>query len=372
MTAKEVLEHSLELADMADSNVLSYQEKSRYLNQAWKELNQKCINKGLKYFYSEVDVGTGFNMLPWDFYQVDKVENYGVFVDYEIINNQIKCKHSGKMHYWTKPVTLTFPNKVQEVSLPEYGFIYSFYGNRLVYLKDSSLIVYNIETEESQTIISFSEGDPYKIIASKGEIYLQFPDHKMLVSYNGKILRDLDETSLLVKPNKLEFVSGYSVDVFYQYKDKWLYSENGLIKDLDGLEYSEGFSLVTTTFDKEEAFITDNKEIIWLVDGLIFKEKVDLENEVVVGILKADTKTGYGYITTDNTKTYIESWIPDTTLDFPNTLMYEYLSYLIAYYLTLKIGASTESIGQALSRAEFSFFDSLDNQGYYPTIRNVY
>lgn len=371
-TVKDILEHSLELCDMADSNVISYAEKNRFLNQAWKEVNQKCINKGIKYFHSEVEVGAGFNSLPWDFYQVDKVDNNGVYVDYEIVNNMIKCRSAGTLHYWTKPVTLTFPNRIQEAKLPEIGYIYSFYGNKVVYLEGNTLKSYNLETEEEEFIVEFSEETPYKVIASKGNIYLKFADHQVIINYNGKKLKDFTEASLVVYPNHLDFIEGYTIEVFYSYIDKLLYSENDVIKDLNGKEYCYGSQIRVTQFDGNEAFITDNGEVVWLVEDNVFIEPIDLENQNILGILKADTKTGYGFITSDATNTYIESWIPDTRLDFPSTLMYDYLSYLIAYYITLKIGASTESIGQALQNAEFSFFDSLDNQGYYPTIRNVY
>lgn len=86
-----------------------------------------------------------------------------------------------------------------------------------------------------------------------------------------------------------------------------------------------------------------------------------------MSFVKLDWTDGYGAITTDGTDFYLESFVPDTALDFPNTLMYDYLSYLVAFSIAKKVGLQFNG-----DDAERLFIDSLDNSGDYPQIRNVY
>jgi hypothetical protein len=90
-----------------------------------------------------------------------------------------------------------------------------------------------------------------------------------------------------------------------------------------------------------------------------------------LNIIKADADTGYGMLTTDGTDCFIESWMPDTLLDFPNTVMYDFIAYYLAYLFALRLGLEVTNIEKALTQAESSFYDSIDNTGYYKTIIDV-
>ena len=72
--ASEIVKRALELADMSGSHVISYKEESDYLAQAWKYVNQKCVQQGVKYFYGRCPVMSGVNRLPWDFDQIDTIK----------------------------------------------------------------------------------------------------------------------------------------------------------------------------------------------------------------------------------------------------------------------------------------------------------
>ena len=90
-----------------------------------------------------------------------------------------------------------------------------------------------------------------------------------------------------------------------------------------------------------------------------------------MAILKGDINTGYGYLTTDGTDYYIESWVPDTLLDFPSSLMFDFLSYQMAYYYSLRLGLDLSNITMALNVAEEAFYDSIDQNGDFSSISDV-
>ena len=133
---------------------------------------------------------------------------------------------------------------------------------------------------------------------------------------------------------------------------------------------TDGNWLLPTTFEDRPALLSDKTITFYNEYEDKFEESVDVTNKILA-ILKADVNTGYGFLTTDGTDYYIESWVPDTLLDFPSSLMFDFLSYQMAYYYSLRLGLDTTNIATALSIAEESFYESLDQNGDFPSISDV-
>ena len=416
----EILSRALVLADMPNSSSLTYRDLKSYLNQAWRHLNQQFINQGIKYFYSEVDVGVGYNDLPWDFYQVDCIKTYGGYIlprhtndmpeneaSYDIIGNQLRIYNALgaiKMYYWKKPVTLTFPSKKKEVQLPIdlNGIdVWDIYDNKLVYVLDNSVHVYNLKEGSDNTILD--EGASItKLVAGNGCFYLEAEADnvsvKAISSYKGNLLdRSSNETASYIKTedNSL-FLSTYAdntlsvhnwkssetedytvypitntTDVII-FKGEIFATSNGKVynisKETDN-EVGAGNILNVADWEDDIAILTD-RQLIWLYDDTVFTENLDTKNKVL-NIIKADADTGYGILTTDGTDYFVESWMPDTLLDFPSTVLYDYMSYYLAFLFSLRLGLDTANIEKALAQIEGSFYDSIDNTSSYRTIIDV-
>ena len=122
-------------------------------------------------------------------------------------------------------------------------------------------------------------------------------------------------------------------------------------------------------WEDDVAILTD-RQLIWTNDDKVFTEDLDIKNKVL-NIIKADADTGYGMLTTDGTDYFIESWMPDTLLDFPSTVMYDYLAAYLAFLFSLRLGLDTVNIEKVLAQIEESFYDSIDNTGSYKTLLDV-
>ena len=424
--ASEIIRRALELADMANSNVISYQEEKEYLEQAWRFVNQKCTQQGVKYFYGRCPVICGFNKLPWDFSQIDTIrtragyqlprhtndmdETYG---SYDIVGNSLVIYGTIPteliMYYWKKPITLTFPAPIQKVEMPFEYFPekYDIYGDYLVYVENDNLIVFNMK---KNTEVSRENMEGYtinEIKCGRGSYYVDFTDEnnvtaKVVISYKGKpllnasegfyIFNDDDSISLgkyYTEDNKhyVEITSWFTsykpvIEVVeltnptaFLYSREHLYcivngnvinAENGEVLDDSG----DNETLKAYINWEDIPSLATNNKYIWSVGGDLFTEPFDLTYHYVTTI-KLDNDTGYGILTTDGTDYYIESHIPDTAFDFPSTIMYDFLSYYLAYLYQLKLGVDTTNMEKSYTAAEELMLKTLDANYSYKVVQDV-
>ena len=89
----------------------------------------------------------------------------------------------------------------------------------------------------------------------------------------------------------------------------------------------------------------------------------------VNGINKIDGNTGYGY--TIGTTVY--PWVEDTVLDFPNSMYFTIMSYMLAIQFKIKQGADETKLMTVLSTLENTFYDTLtQDANNFIRIKNVY
>ena len=121
-TAKDIIMAARQIADIENSDFISWNENIRLINEAWTSVHQKLINKGDMTFVNEMNIAKE-QYLPEDFYQVMSVlDNYNTPVArysigmndsqiwYKIVNNKLVINglHSAKLTYYTKPQFLTY------------------------------------------------------------------------------------------------------------------------------------------------------------------------------------------------------------------------------------------------------------------------
>ena len=131
----DIVKAAKQIADLENSDFISWNENIRLLNEAWTAVHQKLINKGDFTFVNEMDIGKE-QELPADFYQVLSVlDNYHTPIGrysigmndsqvwYKIINNKLILNglQSAKLTYFTKPQFLTYPADTITDALPLEG-----------------------------------------------------------------------------------------------------------------------------------------------------------------------------------------------------------------------------------------------------------
>lgn len=136
--ASDVIKKAKQLADLENSDFISWNESITLLNDAYQNVYQKSINKGNNDFVRVIQTSEKCINLPRDFYQLKaltlKQDRFvtpimrrpqnGSFDDlsYDIYNNTLLVNgfSSGTiiLEYYPTPLTLTLPNKDEVIDLP--------------------------------------------------------------------------------------------------------------------------------------------------------------------------------------------------------------------------------------------------------------
>ena len=136
--ASDVIKKAKQLADLENSDFISWNESITLLNDAYQNIYQKSINKGNNDFVRVIQTSEKCINLPRDFYQLKaltlKQDRFntpimrrpqnGSFDDlsYDIYNNTLLINgySSGTiiLEYYPTPVTLTLPNEDEVIDLP--------------------------------------------------------------------------------------------------------------------------------------------------------------------------------------------------------------------------------------------------------------
>jgi hypothetical protein len=130
--SSDIIKRAEQLADLENSDFISFSEKIALLNEAYQTIYQKGINKDTNSFVRYINTGSKVINLPCDFYQLKAVTlNRGGYIrqvlrrpangslndlSYDMINNviQINGDVTGAdicIEYFPIPASLTFPNK---------------------------------------------------------------------------------------------------------------------------------------------------------------------------------------------------------------------------------------------------------------------
>lgn len=224
--ASEVIKRALDLADIQNTDFLSYRENAHYINDAWKQLYQWLINKGDKQFVKEVRLagGSGFGFLeyeiPEDLYQIQSIKSVSGYIvprktdsesinsgTYDVVNNKLRlygCSSDLILTYYTVPVWITYPDKTISAEVPE-GKIVARYGNNVLILvnkeySDNSIqytfIIKNLITNEVAGNISFTASSSYGdfsneyVILGPNVVAFYSRNHSYAFDWNGRPIAD--------------------------------------------------------------------------------------------------------------------------------------------------------------------------------------
>ena len=371
----DIVKAAKQIADLENSNFISWSENIRLLNESFTAVHQKLINKGDFTFVNEMDIGKE-QPLPEDFYQVSSIlDNYHTPVPrysigmndsqiwYKIINNKLILNglQSAKLTYFTKPQFLTYPAETINDALPLSE------GETIKFACDNyALTNKNVWDIKEATIVRAAEEnavyvDAYGRTYPANEKPIFYPDGRCFK------LTQSECTDAKCKVAYSDDIENITFDGVYYYAR---YSSNGNINVFEqdnstSIDALEGFSSNIYFNNEHKFYIKDN---VVFVDDIPMYDASVYNNKVYM--LKIDLNTGYGLFTNNNK---ILSIAVDTELNLPNNLYYNVLAYMLAFSYCCKQGKDASYVSAQLNSNVELLYDTLTNDAFSQMkITNIY
>ena len=373
-TVSDIIRAAKQIADLENSDFISWNENIRLVNEAWTTVHQKLINKGDMTFVNETSL-TKEQYLPEDFYQVMSIlDNYNTPVArysigmndsqvwYKIINGKIILNglHSAKLTYFTKPQFLTYSAETITDALPlqegeEIKFACGNYvlTNKNVWdIKEATIV-----NEAAETDIYV---DAYGRTYSVNEKPIFYPDGRCfkLTQYEST-----DNNCKVAYTNAIDNITFDGVYYYVRYSNGSInvYEQN----NSRHIEVLNGFSSNMYFSNDHKFYIKDN---IAFVDDIPMYDASIYNNQLYM--LKIDLNTGYGLFTGNNK---ILSAVVDTELDLPNNLYFNVLAYMLAFSYCCKQGKDATYVNAQLNSNIETLYDTLTNDAFgQMKITNIY
>lgn len=402
-TASEIVERALDIADIANTDFLSYREKTKYLNDAWRNVYQTIINYNLDVFTVRAKLigNGGVYPLPFDCYQIKAVKNpiTGSLIPrkaesesvlgpyYEIINNTLVLgPNIGPVEivYWRKPFFLSLPDKEVKTQYDRSKYEFLSACNNSILVADTivgaeqKLYIQNLLTD-STLELPYDYDPEYNYVLGNNFI-LEYNDSTIQAfDFYGNLLAEttnIDYVYHLEKAdNGLYYLTKANeedeniVDVYELFGDKIAEVKvDNTIVDIIGIDgefypvkYENAFPI--GIFDDRPAYITENKELHLInPNGSEIVEKIDVPSIGPVVPMK------YGFLTFDGT---LYSYIPDTELNFPNNLYYDCISYDLAVRFLCKQNADSSGVEALNTNAWNQLTNSIDMSSDFQRVKLV-
>lgn len=369
--AKDLFEEALEVAQMANSDTISYSEAVSTMNEVYTEIYQKAINVGSKDFIKELYLnGSGKFELPEDFYQLQSCNG-----DYELVENYIIANGPRVVKYYAVPTFISFPSRDIKLDTKIVDVI-TGYDSRIVYKTTEEeeteyFNIYNLSTEEVESKMIINETDK-DIAIGKDYFVILSETAATYYDFSGELIKEVacsEDSQLVLNRGNITVGDYKAIEHFdYKYTLNGIYKDNELIYDVD--DFVNG---CFGRFNNHVAFTYFNGKTINTIDLETMEYMAgDYEYDKAV-ILKMDNKTGNGAFVVNGNTNYIVSWVPDTILNFPNNMFYSVIIYKLAEQFKIKNGEDVSQFSDLVNNKEIQFYDMIrkDISRNY-VIRDVY
>ena len=399
VTASKLIRRAKQIADVANSDFLSYNELTDYLNASWKNVYQTIIQYNLNIFTVEANLvgSSGVYKLPFDCYQIKSVKNPYTGVEiprkadsesmygshYEIVNDNLVLGSSCgpvTITYWRKPYFLTFPNATLETNYNK-----SEDTEILDVCKDAILVKdaenkYYIKSllTDSKLDLSFIEPNEYEkiylgnnfIIGINGSNYKVKDFYGNLV-FHGDITADYfiksDDGLIYIgvldtdKVNILELDNATEVTSI-----KFTSKPDNIICIDNEFYFVEKDAMPIGIFDCRPAYTTPDKNL-HLINNQFDRSK-DIIEFVSIPTIGKLICTNYGFLDFSG-KLY--SNVPDTQLSFPNNLFFDCISYDLAIRFLCKMNADSSGVENLNRNAWNQLTASIDQNADFQVVKKV-
>lgn len=385
----DIVRAAKQIADLENSDFISWNENIRLINEAWTSVYQKLINKGDQAWIKETYLKRGTQPLPSDHYQTFSIlDNYNNVIPrysigmnnsqlwYKTTNGNIELNgiDNAKLTYYPEPQFLTYTaDTIEDVfTLPIGGEIISAIGNYFLLKEGTTYKVYEIDTGK---IISnynngnFSHVDTHGAILSSSKKPIYYSDGRSFYYDSNK---KTDPHCLVPYTSEIDTITFDGVYYYVSYNNSKLISvyeqdNSVLVDELTGYDSNIYFSNGHKFYIADQAAYIDDIPL-W-----------DASNLQAIFMLKIDTNTGYGLLAVDNgngvgfKQTKLLSAMVDTELNFPNNLYYNVLAYQLAFAYCCKQGKDPTLVNAQLNNNTETLFDSLSNDAFgQMKVTNVY
>lgn len=394
--ASEIVNYAKSLADLQNSQFITWGDSIRMLNIAYKRVYQDMINNGDLTYLKEVALTGARNALyelPEDFYQLAMIsDTTGIEIPklplsrsdsdfgYEIKNGTLYLQgvksNTIVMKYYPTPDMITY-KKERTANIAITNGVRSAYGTRIL---TSANTIYDLGT--SQYIPGIVYGSTTDLtVLGRDAVY-----SAGMMYYLGSASA-VDSLSSPMLTSSGDFVSNTYDNIPNSYRFGWCNDDKTarFVINSNGSIYFNGeFIRGDVTFN----LTSPQGRVIWwngkwalVTTGWIVYENGDAETTDVssIALIKADTETGYGYVVragsssqTTQPQFAIEGWAPDTIVDFPDNILFELVAYDLAIQYRMKQNSDSSALQAAYASKEQTYWKSLpQDQENFVTIRNV-
>lgn len=413
MKTSDLFRRAKQLADLEGSDFITWNEAENCINESYVGLYEKLISMGDNSFVKSYHTNKS-EPLPPDFWQLKGVFSYNDgnlqvinrradntnthFLSYELRNGNLELFGSPNdvlVEYYPKPKKLYFRPNAITVDLPEADY------------KDccNTLFLYETTDTESNPILSVYDADGVKsvegvltpgtrnyitnnfVIAQSGTtvtIYdltsgysASISDAIPLVNEDGElfIIKDSKINNVIIYDNDYDLeavkdcdISGVDFVASDNNFEDYFTLTDGVLSHLD---YSLAINANKISYSEERCYFLGAQF------GFVGKDNsvtyIDRAAGRSIGIVGINERTGYGYATKKFNEYYIEPYCEDTFLDFPNSMYYQLISYMLAIAFKIKQGADASGLSAQLQSAEEIFIETLGSDAFqFPRMGNVY
>ena len=399
VTASKLIRRAKQIADVANSDFLSYNELTDYLNASWKNVYQTIIQYNLNIFTVEANLvgSSGVYKLPFDCYQIKSVKNPYTGVEiprkadsesmygshYEIVNNNLVLGTSCgpvTITYWRKPYFLTFPNATLETNYNK-----SEDTEILDVCKDAILVKdaenkYYIKSllTDSKLDLSFIEPNEYEkmylgnnFIIGINESNYEVKDFYGNLVFSGNIAADYfiksDDGIIYIGVLDTDKVNIFELDNVTEVTSINFTSKPDNIICIDNEFYPvEKDAMPIGIFDCRPAYTTPDKNLHLINDQ--FDRSRDIIEFVSIPTIGKLICTNYGFLDFSG-KLY--SNVPDTQLSFPNNLFFDCISYDLAIRFLCKMNADSSGVENLNRNAWSQLTASIDQNADFMRVKLV-
>lgn len=422
MKTSDLFKRAKQLADLEGSDFISWNEAISCINESNVSLYEKLISMGDNSFVKSFRTKEEVEDLPEDFWQLKGVflwnngnlqtinrraDNNGVHhLSYEVRNGKLYLfgqPNDVLVEYFPKPHKLFF--KPHDVAIPlDTTFTYlDCHKHTFLYLSEDT------EQHETLSIIDLDgikTAKDFLQITHDDIVYAFITENFVFViTDEGLIIYDIMSSYSVTVSGYVPLVteSGREFLIDTEGVIKYFHVGNGSISTSEVKTVAEiaGGEFYVCDDGLEDFFYINNEEVYHNTDtvpgyarNIIYSDKkcyvlgdtglsvINADNEVEtienstgvnVGFIGIDERTGYGYCSKKFGAYYVSPYCEDTPLNYPSSLYFQIISFILAIMFKSKQGADVTLLSNQLAMAEQTFEETLGSDAFqFPRMGNVY
>ena len=425
MKTSDLFKRAKQLADLEGSDFISWNEAVNNINESNVALYEKLINMGDNSFVKSYRTTAEEEPLPEDFWQLKGVylwnngnlqtinrraDNGGTHhLSYELRNGKLYLfgkPNDVLVEYFPKPEKLYFKPHDVAISLDTTKKYLDCHKHTFLYV--------DFDEVDNRDRLSIIDLDGIKTT----EYFLTFMHGTITSAYLTEnfvfIVTENDMTIYDIMSGYSATITGYAPLITESGKEYLIDTESGVIKyfhirnssittsEINVAEIIAGGEFYVCNDDMTDFFYILGNDVLHngeatnagLVKHIIYSDKkcyvlgdtgfavIEEDNTIKlienstglnVGFIGIDERTGYGYCTKKFGTYYVCPYCEDTPLNYPNSMYFQIIAYILAIAFKAKQGADVTLLSSQLQMAEQTFEDTLGSDAFqFPRMGNVY